>query len=106
MIAPLASALPMSVQARITLTQRLADWRSAQAQGHAGPGTPCIAVCRMDTRTRLCLGCLRHIDEIADWGLLPDADRALIWHRLEERLHRLGPQGTGSDASTPADPPP
>ena len=37
--------------------------------------SPCISVCRMDSSTGLCVGCLRTLDEIAAWGVLDDDAR-------------------------------
>lgn len=106
---PGALSAPLSVSlhtpALAALAQRLADWQAAQAQGLAGPGSPCLAICRMDARSRLCRGCLRHLDEIADWGLLPEAERAQIWRRLAERLQRLNADPKAPAAGPPTLPP-
>jgi len=42
------------------------------------PANPCIAVCRLDPATGLCIGCGRSIDEIASWPDLDDTARARI----------------------------
>jgi predicted Fe-S protein YdhL (DUF1289 family) len=47
--------------------------------------SPCINVCRMDARSGLCEGCLRTIDEITVWSRLADADKRLVWARIEHR---------------------
>jgi predicted Fe-S protein YdhL (DUF1289 family) len=44
--------------------------------------SPCIAVCRLDPATGLCIGCGRSIDEIARWPDLDDAERQRIVERL------------------------
>lgn len=44
--------------------------------------SPCIAVCRLDPGTRLCIGCGRSIDEIARWPDLDEEERARIVARL------------------------
>lgn len=53
------------------------------------PGTgvpsPCVSVCQMDPASGLCRGCWRTLDEIAGWGQLGDADKLLIWGRIEAR---------------------
>ena len=46
--------------------------------------SPCIAVCRLDPRTRLCVGCGRSVDEIAGWPDLDEAARARILARLRD----------------------
>ena len=47
--------------------------------------SPCTSVCRMDARTGWCEGCLRTLEEIAAWAELDDADKRLVWRRLDER---------------------
>ncbi len=47
--------------------------------------SPCTSVCRMDARTGWCEGCLRTLDEIAAWAELDDADKRVVWRRLDER---------------------
>ncbi|MFM8681984.1 MAG: DUF1289 domain-containing protein [Alphaproteobacteria bacterium] len=44
--------------------------------------SPCIAVCRLDPLTRLCVGCGRSIDEIARWPDLDEEERERIVARL------------------------
>ncbi|MFZ4757906.1 MAG: DUF1289 domain-containing protein [Burkholderiaceae bacterium] len=47
--------------------------------------SPCISVCRIDADTGLCEGCSRTLDEIADWGTMPDAERLAVWARIVRR---------------------
>ncbi len=54
--------------------------------------SPCIDVCRMDARSGLCEGCLRTIDEITVWSRLADADKRLVWARIEHRREALSAQ--------------
>ncbi len=62
----------------------------AQAVLHAEAGvpvpSPCISVCRMDTASGLCEGCLRSLDEIAAWGTLDDDGRRAVWRLVEQRV--------------------
>lgn len=54
----------------------------------ANPATvpsPCTDVCRIDTGTGWCEGCLRTIDEIAAWGALDDRAKRAIWKLLPAR---------------------
>lgn len=44
--------------------------------------SPCIAVCRLDPKTGLCIGCGRSMDEIAQWPDLDEAARRRILDRL------------------------
>jgi len=47
--------------------------------------SPCIAVCRLDPASGLCVGCGRSIDEIAGWPDLDEAARRRILERLRGR---------------------
>lgn len=53
----------------------------------ASPGvpSPCISVCRMDADTGWCEGCLRTLDEIANWSVMADEDKRAVWQRLPAR---------------------
>ena len=48
--------------------------------------TPCTKVCTLDPGTKRCLGCGRTIEEIAQWTLLSDEDRARVIAELPARL--------------------
>jgi predicted Fe-S protein YdhL (DUF1289 family) len=52
--------------------------------------TPCIAVCLMDPRTNLCLGCGRTLPEIARWGRMDSAERLQIMSTLRQRMLDAG----------------
>ncbi|MPW19517.1 DUF1289 domain-containing protein [Paraburkholderia sp. CNPSo 3157] len=58
--------------------------RSA-AQSIAPVPSPCINVCRMDPANGLCEGCLRTIDEIANWSSFDDAAKRAVWDEIERR---------------------
>lgn len=56
--------------------------------------SPCISICRMDPglgspRERLagglCIGCLRTIDEIVEWGAATDTRRRAILAAIDAR---------------------
>lgn len=47
--------------------------------------SPCINVCRIDERSGLCEGCLRTLDEIAQWGQAAEAHKRAILAQLVER---------------------
>ena len=49
------------------------------------PPSPCVNVCRMDTRTGWCEGCWRTIDEIAAWSRWSAAEREPVWVALVSR---------------------
>jgi len=53
------------------------------------PASPCINVCQMDDALGLCKGCLRTIDEIANWSAMSDdAKRVVLAKLLTRRLQR------------------
>jgi uncharacterized protein len=47
--------------------------------------TPCTKVCRIDRESRLCEGCLRSLDEIAEWGRMSPEARRRVMAELPER---------------------
>jgi uncharacterized protein len=47
--------------------------------------SPCISICQMSPKTELCVGCLRTIEEIANWSILPDDEKLYILKLIEER---------------------
>jgi uncharacterized protein len=53
--------------------------------------SPCNKICTIDTRSGLCAGCARTIDEIARWGTMSDSERARIMAELPAR--RAAPAG-------------
>lgn len=52
--------------------------------------TPCIAVCQIDPRTNLCLGCGRTLPEIARWSAMDSAERRAIMAQLATRMVAAG----------------
>jgi predicted Fe-S protein YdhL (DUF1289 family) len=48
--------------------------------------TPCIQVCTIDSASRLCVGCGRTLDEIAQWLSLSAAERRRIMDELPQRI--------------------
>ena len=52
--------------------------------------TPCIAVCMMDPKTKLCLGCGRTLPEIAQWHRLDSAQRLAVMAGLPARMAEAG----------------
>jgi predicted Fe-S protein YdhL (DUF1289 family) len=47
--------------------------------------SPCISLCTMDATTGWCQGCLRTLDEIANWGGLDDGGKRSVLRRLGAR---------------------
>ena len=54
--------------------------------------TPCIKVCVVDGASGLCLGCLRTLPEIAQWGGFSEERREEIMADLPARRDRLPPE--------------
>lgn len=50
--------------------------------------SPCIGLCRLG-EDQFCQGCLRHIDEIARWGLLPPEEQRKILTLVAQRRAAL-----------------
>ena len=48
--------------------------------------SPCVKICTLDARSRVCLGCGRSIDEIARWTALSVAERARVMSELPARI--------------------
>ncbi len=52
--------------------------------------TPCIAVCMMDPKTKLCFGCGRTLPEIARWHRMERAERLAVMEGLAARMAEAG----------------
>jgi predicted Fe-S protein YdhL (DUF1289 family) len=52
--------------------------------------SPCIAVCIIDPRTSLCLGCGRTLPEIARWHRIDSPERHAIMALLPARMTEAG----------------
>lgn len=48
--------------------------------------SPCIKICVIDPVRKLCQGCGRTLEEIAQWSRLAEAERLAIMATLDERL--------------------
>jgi predicted Fe-S protein YdhL (DUF1289 family) len=48
--------------------------------------TPCIAVCFIDPKSKLCLGCGRTLPEIARWHKIESPERREIMAGLADRM--------------------
>jgi predicted Fe-S protein YdhL (DUF1289 family) len=56
----------------------------------AEPGSPCTAVCLLDSETGLCRGCFRTLAEIAAWASLERAEKQRILAELPARRAGAG----------------
>jgi len=48
--------------------------------------TPCVAICRIDGASGLCVGCGRSVREIGDWIEMTEDARLALMARLPERF--------------------
>lgn len=63
--------------------------------------SPCINVCRMNRSTGLCEGCLRTIDEIANWSSFDDAAKRAVWDEIDRRhVDFMAKQSSKREAKT------
>jgi predicted Fe-S protein YdhL (DUF1289 family) len=58
-------------------------WQRAEIQ------SPCVKICVIHPETRLCVGCLRSIDEIGSWSRMTPDDRKAIMAELPGRAPLL-----------------
>jgi predicted Fe-S protein YdhL (DUF1289 family) len=47
--------------------------------------SPCVKVCALDNETGLCRGCLRTMNEIADWVEMTAEEKRATLERVAER---------------------
>nr|WP_281493847.1 DUF1289 domain-containing protein [Ancylobacter koreensis] len=47
--------------------------------------TPCVSICALDARGRICLGCGRTIEEIGAWSTMSETERRAVMARLAAR---------------------
>lgn len=68
------------------MIEPLINLRDARER-HPGPGvpSPCVSICELDERSGSCKGCYRTLREIAGWSAMADADKLVIWERIEQR---------------------
>ncbi len=52
--------------------------------------TPCVAVCMIDPKTKLCFGCGRTLPEIARWHAMESAERLAVMALLPARMAEAG----------------
>jgi uncharacterized protein len=50
--------------------------------------TPCFNICLLDSKTGICAGCGRTIEEIARWAAMSDAERRTLMAALPARQQR------------------
>lgn len=66
----------------------------------SGASSPCVRICAIDPATGLCEGCLRTLQEIADWARMSEAERLAIMAKLPERSTAPTPSPPRYDESS------
>lgn len=56
------------------------------AEGMSTPPSPCVNICRLDASGQWCLGCLRTLEELRQWGSADAATQRRIWRRILARM--------------------
>lgn len=62
--------------------------RQLQSKPEAHVPSPCQSVCIMHPQTNWCEGCLRSLDEIADWSRMAEPAKLAVWAQLPARLQK------------------
>ncbi|WP_103333733.1 DUF1289 domain-containing protein [Pseudotabrizicola formosa] len=60
--------------------------------------SPCVKLCVVHPEARLCIGCLRSIDEITQWSRLSPQAREAIMAELPARAPRIATRRGGRAA--------
>ena len=51
--------------------------------------SPCVKICIVHPEARLCIGCHRTLDEIAQWSKMSDEERTRVKAELPSRAPQL-----------------
>ena len=84
--------------------RRLAEMAQHAMDGPQVP-SPCQSVCVMHPGTGWCEGCLRSLDEIAQWSRMEAPAKRAVWAQLPMRMaqrlqHDAPPSGSASDRAS------
>jgi predicted Fe-S protein YdhL (DUF1289 family) len=64
-------------------------WQQVQhSPMHEACASPCMSVCIMKTDADECWGCLRQLNEIADWSIYTPAEQRTVWQRIAMRIEQ------------------
>ncbi|MFO7806476.1 MAG: DUF1289 domain-containing protein [Paracoccaceae bacterium] len=64
-------------------------WKRAEIE------SPCVKTCVIEPASRLCIGCLRSIDEIGGWSSMTPDERRAIMQELPNRQGLLSKRRGG-----------
>lgn len=53
--------------------------------------TPCVGICSTTYGDVVCRGCRRYLHEVIDWNRYTDAEKRLIWQRLDALVEQVLP---------------
>ena len=53
--------------------------------------TPCVGICSTTYGDVVCRGCRRYLHEVIDWNRFSDAEKRLIWQRLDALIEQVLP---------------
>lgn len=53
--------------------------------------TPCVGICSTTYGDEVCRGCRRYLHEVINWNRYSDAEKRLIWQRLDGLLEQVLP---------------
>ena len=53
------------------------------------PDTPCIAICSTTNGDDICRGCGRTFEEVTNWVIMTDEEKAVVWTRIESERTAL-----------------
>lgn len=62
--------------------------------------TPCVGICSTTFGDTVCRGCRRYLHEVIDWNRYSDAEKRLIWQRLDSLLEQVLPGSFRIDDET------
>ena len=54
------------------------------------PDSPCVAICSTALGDEWCRGCGRSFIEVANWVCMSDAEKEVVWLRLEQFWRQRG----------------
>ena len=60
--------------------------------------SPCVNICVVHPEARICTGCYRSLDEIAQWGRMSPEQRRAIMAELPDRAPQLRKRRGGRSA--------
>lgn len=59
--------------------------RAQERRFDASVPSPCIAVCQLDPKGEVCIGCYRNLDEIRDWPIMTADEKRATLARIAAR---------------------